>query len=134
MVTLDALLALVIGRPAEIPGALLRRFPELRLVRVRRGGVLPRLGGWFLARRTVSGITFGRTIWLAPEAPFAAELLLHELRHVQQFQEHATFPLLYAWESVRRGYRRNRFEVDAREYAARLLRAARRPSHSLEDA
>ena len=103
------------------------------LARVRRGGLLPRLGGWCLGRRSVSGITLWRTIWLAPEAPWTAELLLHELRHVQQFHEHASFPLRYIWESVRHGYRQNRYEVDARAYAARRVSAATRPTHSLED-
>jgi hypothetical protein len=133
VVAITALLAPLIGRPEAIPETLLARHPELRGARLRRGGLLPRIGGWCLGRRTVAGITFRRTIWLAPGVPFAAELLLHELRHVQQFHEHAIFPLLYAWESARRGYHRNRFEVDARAYAARLTRGAGRPSHSRED-
>jgi hypothetical protein len=128
------LLAPVIGRPAPLPADLLARHPELRAVRLRRGGVLPRVGGWLLGRHSVAGITLWRTVWLAPDAPLAAELLLHELRHVQQFQERATFPLRYLWESVRYGYRRNRYEVDARAFAASRMRAADRPSHSREDA
>ncbi len=32
------------------------------------------------------------------------------------------FPILYLWESLRRGYVQNRFEVDARAYAATRLR------------
>ena len=134
MDALAALLAPLIGRPARLPASLLARYPELAVARVRRGGLPPRVGGWCLGRRTVSGITLWRTIWLAPEAPPAAELLLHELRHVQQFQAHATFPLRYLWESVRRGYRHNRFEVDARAYAARRVYGDARPSHPSEDA
>jgi hypothetical protein len=129
-----SLLASLIGRPERLPEPLLARHPELRGVRVRRGGVPPRVGGWCLGRRSVAGITLWRTIWLAPETTPAAELLLHELRHVQQFEERATFPLRYLWESVRHGYRRNRYEVDARAYAARLVGAADRPFHSREDA
>jgi hypothetical protein len=129
-----SLLASLIGRPERLPAPLLARHPELRGVRVRRGGVPPRVGGWCLGRRSVAGITLWRTIWLAPETTPAAELLLHELRHVQQFEERATFPLRYLWESVRHGYRRNRYEVDARAYAARLVGAADRPFHSREDA
>jgi hypothetical protein len=49
-------------------------------------------------------------------------LLLHEIRHVAQFEASAAFPLLYLWESLRRGYVRNRFEVDARAYAAARVR------------
>ena len=129
-----ALLAPLIGRPERLPEPLLTRYPELRAVRIRRGGLPPRIGGWCLGRHTVAGITLRRTIWLSPDAPLAAELLLHELRHVQQFEERATFPLRYLWESVRHGYRRNRYEVDARAYAARLVSAADRSFHPREDA
>ena len=133
MDALATLLAPLIGRPDRLPAELLERHPELGEARVRRGGLLPRLGGWCLGRRSVSGITLWRTIWLAPEAPCAAELLLHELRHVQQFHAQASFPLRYIWESVRRGYRQNRYEVDARAYASARVRVAGRPSHSPED-
>jgi hypothetical protein len=37
---------------------------------------------------------------------------------VQQFQADPLFPLRYVWETVRRGYRRNRYELDADSYAA----------------
>ena len=77
----------------------------------------------------MSGITLWRTIWLMPDAALEAELLLHEIRHVQQFQASAAFPLLYIWESVRRGYHANRFELDARRYAsARLSQRGASPS------
>ncbi len=49
------------------------------------------------------------------------ELLLHEFRHVEQFREARTFPLRYIWQSLRRGYHANRYEADARSYAARRL-------------
>jgi hypothetical protein len=42
---------------------------------------------------------------------------LHELRHVHQFEAVPGFPIRYAWESLRRGYHHNRFEVDARQFA-----------------
>jgi hypothetical protein len=51
-----------------------------------------------------------------------AALLLHEVRHVQQFAAIRWFPVRYTWESLRHGYRRNRFEVDARAYVDRRLR------------
>jgi hypothetical protein len=63
------------------------------------------------------------------DADLEAELLLHEIRHVQQFQASASFPIQYVWESLRRGYHSNRFEVDARRYAsARLARSGAFPS------
>lgn len=112
----------LIGTPVALPPAIVGEFPMLAGVRFRRGGLPPRIGGWLLLRDTVAAVTLWNTIWLAPRAPFAAELLLHELRHVHQFQSGPGFPFHYLWESVRRGYSRNRFEVDARQYAADMLR------------
>ena len=112
----------LIGRPAILPRALVERFPELARARWRRGGLPVRVGGWCLGQRTVSAITLWRTIWLAPEIDPTAELLLHELRHVHQFEASASFPIRYLWESATRGYVGNRFEVDARQYAASRLR------------
>ena len=106
-----------------LPEELLARFPELAEARYRRGGLPPRIGGWALGTSTVAGITLWGTVFLAPEVPFSAELLLHELAHVRQFQESRAFPLHYLLESVRVGYRRNRFEVAAERFAATRLRA-----------
>ena len=116
---LDALL----GRPVDLPPQLAEEYPELRDARYRMGGLPLRIGGWSLGASTVSGITLWRTIWVEQNVAWEAELLLHEIRHVQQFQASSSFPLQYVWESLRRGYHANRFEVDARRYAsARLSR------------
>ena len=117
--------AALLGRPLALPDALLARYPELGTVRWRRGGLPLRVGGWCLGRRTVAGITLGRTIFLADAAALAPALLLHELAHVAQFARERTFPLRYAWESLRRGYARNRYELEADAFAARTL--AERP-------
>lgn len=109
-----------------LPVDVLARYPELGVARFRRGGLPPRIGGWALGQRTAAAITLWRTIWLAAETPLVPALLLHELRHVEQFGESVTFPLRYLWESVRRGYARNRFELDATRYATQKL-AAREP-------
>jgi len=116
----------VIGRPDGLSADLLARYPELTRARWRRGGLPVRIGGWCLGRRSVSAITLWHTIWLAPELEPSVELLLHELRHVDQFEASAAFPLRYLWESLRHGYVRNRFEVDAREYAAARMNSMRR--------
>ena len=123
MAILEKITTGLIGAPVALPESLVRRYPTLAAVRYRRGGLPPRIGGWLLLRDTVAAITLWNTVWLAPGVPFAAELLLHELRHVHQFQASLGFPIRYLWESVRRGYSRNRFEVDARQYAATMLRA-----------
>lgn len=109
------------GQSIELPEPLTDAWPELRTLRYRRGGLPLRIGGWLLGQATVAAVTLGRTIYLAPRTRLDPELLLHELRHVQQFSESRSFPLHYIWESLRRGYHANRFEADAREYAARRI-------------
>lgn len=111
----------LIGEAMQMPEALAREYPELAQMRLRRGGVPPRIAGWFLGRPAAAAITLWRTIFFGPRTEVDAPLLLHELRHVQQFRERRTFPLRYIWESIRRGYHLNRYEVDARTYATRRL-------------
>ena len=119
----------LLGRPVDLPPQLMDTYPELRAAKYRLGGLPLRIGGWSLGAATVSGITLWRTIWLVPDVALEAELLLHEIRHVQQFEASVSFPLQYVWESLRRGYHANRFEVDARRYAsARLARSSAPPS------
>jgi hypothetical protein len=108
----------LIGRPVALSDGVLRAYPELSRARWRRGGLPVRVGGWCLGQRTVAAITLWRTVWLAPDLEPSVELLLHELRHVHQFESSRIFPMLYVWESLRRGYFENRFESDARSYAA----------------
>ena len=40
----------------------------------------------------------------------------HELCHIRQFRQHGYLGFIakYLWESIRRGYHNNRFEVEAR--------------------
>jgi hypothetical protein len=111
------------GSPALLPATLASAFPELQEARYRVGGIPPKVGGWFLGLSSVAAITLWRTVWLAPGTSMSAELLLHELRHVQQFQTVRGFPVRYIWETVRRGYRRNRFEVEARQFAGARTRS-----------
>ncbi len=115
----------IAGARETLPLALLDRFPELSAIRLRRGGFLPRLGGWCLGQASVSGITVGRTVWLGRNVAPSAELLLHELRHVHQFESVRAFALRYVWETLRRGYHHNRFEVEARQFAVERTRPPR---------
>ena len=108
----------LVGAPMALPAPLVERYPELAEARWRRGGLPVRVGGWCLGRATVSGITLGRTIWIAPRAMLAPELLLHELRHVHQFASDRAGPLRYVGWSLRHGYLRNPDEADARQFAA----------------
>lgn len=121
----DEALTALLGRAAPLPAALVARYPELAAIRLRTGGLPPRVAGWFLGRRTVSAITLWHTVFAAPNTRLDAELLLHELRHVHQFQGSSAFPILYLWESLRRGYHDNRYEADARTFAAHRVRDPR---------
>ncbi|UEG50977.1 DUF4157 domain-containing protein [Ferruginibacter lapsinanis] len=44
------------------------------------------------------------------------KLLKHELCHVRQFQQHGyiRFIVKYLWESLRKGYYNNKYEIEAR--------------------
>jgi hypothetical protein len=116
-----------VGQRVDIPDALIQQWPELSELRYRRGGLPLRVGGWLLGQSTVAAITLGRTIFVARTTRLDPGLLLHELRHVQQFAERKSFALRYIWESLRNGYHANRYEVDAREYAERCLARAVAP-------
>ena len=118
MGALGHIIQALIGRSTTLSGDVLQRYPELARARWRRGGLPVRVGGWCLGQRTVAAITLWNTVWLARDLEPTVELLLHELRHVHQFQASRAFPILYLWESLRRGYVSNRFEADARRYAA----------------
>jgi hypothetical protein len=117
-----AIIRALIGHEIKLPPEMLSRFPELGAARWRRGGVPVHVAGWFLGQRAVAAITLWHVVFLGRRTVLSAELLLHELRHVHQFGERLAFPVLYLWESVRRGYFDNRYEADARAYAARRLR------------
>ena len=118
---MQSLVRWLIGAPLALPAPLLAQFPELSAAAWRRGGVALRVGGWCLGRTSVSGITLWGTVWVAQDAALAPELLLHELRHIHQFESDTLFPLRYAWRSLRHGYIDNPYEVDAREFARRRL-------------
>lgn len=111
---------------------MLEEFPELAVVRWRAGGLPVRIGGWCLGRRTVAAITVRNTVFVARDARVSAELLLHELAHVRQFAGSPMFPFHYLWDSIRRGYYMNRFEVEARRFAAdRVQRASTRAAQAV---
>ena len=113
--------AAIIGEPWDPPPHLVNDFPDLAFALYRRGGLPVRIGGWALGQRSADAITLWHTVFLAPGTHVTAELLLHELQHVYQFQAIRAFPILYLWESLRRGYSHNRFEVDARAFAEARL-------------
>ena len=64
--------------------------------------------------------TLGHTIRLynASAAEFLSDerWLRHELKHVEQFRRYGffTFIFKYSWESFKKGYTNNKYEVEAR--------------------
>jgi hypothetical protein len=65
-------------------------------------------------------MVFGKTIHLhnVSKQDFIAhkEWLCHELVHVMQYQQYGFmgFLIRYMWESIKKGYHNNKFEVEAR--------------------
>ena len=66
-------------------------------------------------------MVLGKTIYLhnTTKADFLQDerWLKHELCHIEQFKKHGYifFIVKYLWESIRKGYYNNRFEVEARQ-------------------
>ncbi|HEX2205151.1 MAG TPA: DUF4157 domain-containing protein [Longimicrobium sp.] len=80
------------------------------------GGVLGRMAG------PAHAVTLRRTIVIHPALErVSARLVAHELAHVRQWDADPLFPVRYTWESVRRGYLQNRYEVEARAEAERAF-------------
>ena len=88
-------------------------------VRIKEQSWLARLAAWKLGTRTMA-ITLGGTIHLynTPRADFLENKtwVCHELAHVLQFRRYGfiTFLFRYGWESLRKGYYNNRWEIEAR--------------------
>lgn len=120
-VLLHGFLRETVGHPITLPEDVVAAFPELASVAWRLGGFPLRVGGWLLGRRSVVGITLGRTVFLSDAESPSIQLLLHELGHVRQFRRDKAFPIRYLWESAIRGYSRNRFELEADQFAEEVL-------------
>ena len=100
--------------PAELAGAALPQG-----IRLRRGRLIPRIGGLLgRMRGPAAAVTLGRTIVVHPEVRLTRGLLAHELAHVRQWQQDALFPVRYALATLRHGYWNNPYEVEARAEAA----------------
>jgi hypothetical protein len=87
---------------------------------------LARIARMVLGTRRVA-MVIGQTVHLsgASRQQFLAdpEWLAHERVHIRQFKENGFFPFLWKYlvESARVGYFNNKYEVEAREEARRLM-------------
>ena len=88
-------------------------------VRIRERSLFARIAARQLRCQAVAAV-LGNTIhlWNVSREDFLQRTpwVVHELEHIRQFQRYGfvRFSVLYLWESVRRGYYNNRFEVEAR--------------------
>ena len=86
---------------------------------IKEHSLLAKLAAKKLGSKSVA-MVLGKTIYLhnISKVEFLQNerLLKHELCHVRQYQRHgfAGFLIKYLWESIRKGYYNNRFEVEAR--------------------
>lgn len=87
--------------------------------KIKEQSFIARLAAWKLKTDKVA-IVIGKTIHLhntgRTEFLQNKRWLLHELKHVDQFKQHGflSFIFLYLWESIRRGYANNKYEIEAR--------------------
>lgn len=87
--------------------------------RIKENSWIARLAAWKLHADKLA-IAIGRTIHLhrtgREEFLQNKRWLLHEMIHIDQFRRYGLlrFIVLYLWESLRKGYYNNRFEVEAR--------------------
>jgi len=86
---------------------------------IKENSWLAKLAAIKLGTKAVA-MVLGKTIHLynTTEAEFLQDekWVKHELCHIKQFKEHGYFLFLvkYIWESIKKGYYSNRFEVEAR--------------------
>lgn len=92
-------------------------------VTIRRNRLVPAVSGWFMGgrRRPAAAVTFGRTILFNAHQRITADLVVHELVHVEQWRD-PLFAVKYVAGWMRYGYRKNPYEEQAyarqRAYAA----------------
>lgn len=92
----------------------------MKEVRIKENSWLARLAAYKLKTRQCA-IVINHTIHLhnTTRRDFMAnkKWLLYELKHVEQYQRYGVvrFILLYLYDTIKKGYRNNRFEVEARE-------------------
>jgi hypothetical protein len=89
-------------------------------VRIRERAWIAKLAAKRLGYERVAMVV-GQTIYLhnitARQFLANEQWLRHELKHVEQFRRYGLFRflLLYGWESLKKGYHQNKYEIEARQ-------------------
>jgi hypothetical protein len=89
------------------------------MIRIKENSWLAKLSAKKLGSKKVA-VVFGKTIHLfntsREEFLKNEKWVCHELAHVQQFEKYGYFKflILYLAESIRKGYRQNRYELEAK--------------------
>ena len=87
---------------------------------IKENSLFARIAAWKLKQDKMA-MVLGRTILLhnttKAEIINNKKWLRHELAHVRQFHRHGFFPFLFSYiiESIRNGYKNNKYEKEARD-------------------
>lgn len=101
----------------EIVKSVLNMNPDS--IRIKENSILAKIAAKILRTRNMA-VVLGKTIHLhnASSEQFRSDRkwLAHELCHIRQFEKYGfwNFLLRYLFESIRNGYRNNRYEAEAR--------------------
>ena len=88
--------------------------------KIKEHSWIARIAAKKLGKKEVA-MVLGKTIhlWNTTEGEFLKneKWVTHELCHVQQYKRYGfvNFLVRYLWESIRKGYYNNKYEVEARE-------------------
>jgi hypothetical protein len=87
---------------------------------IKENSFIARCAAGFLKADRLA-IVIGKTIYLhnTAKADFLKNTawVKHEMAHIRQFARYGFIPFIvrYLWESLRAGYRNNKYEIEARE-------------------
>jgi Domain of unknown function (DUF4157) len=88
-------------------------------IKIKENSKLAKIAAWKLGSNAVA-MVIGDTIYLhnTTREQFLQDKswVKHELCHIRQYKKHgiAGFLVKYIWESLRKGYYNNKFEIEAR--------------------
>lgn len=87
--------------------------------RIKENSILARIATWKLESNSAA-IVIGKTIYIygVSKQDFQKNdrWVKHEMCHIRQFQRYGVFNFIckYLWESIRKGYYNNQYEIEAR--------------------